>query len=671
MRLFFSLLFLALPVHASTWGEVNQSLLEENWALADIQLSELSKGTISQRERFNVLLNQAWVNLKLGLQDEAKSNVKRIKSLSYVPTELEKLTLNDTALMIKYQPIASLPEIDVRMTVDADESAGSDPEEKSYPYEQRYLFKTAQSASQWATKKIDQFLDSDVKQSVFIKPIAPKLDRGEFEKSEQFIARVEEAQNQYKKMMETFYQNERAKKLAVESQRRQREQYLPTVSRLYTQVALKKTIGKPEFILEPYVPDREYFLAKIQPEHSSDLFQGLTVAIDEPIATAPRLKGMLLQAKPALIFKYDTNGVKLASVLLELPDRSIREVTVIEQPEEQQQFASYQVPEIHYQPDDETTSSASRIFMGSSEVILNSIDPEIKRLKTALGSAQLSNNRQTIARLEQDIAQFESRVQQSFDDDLEAMLKKVAPVPENPNHYAIVVGINKYSKTLNVQFADRSARLFSKVVQRVLGVPKDNIIELYDEEATGSTIKTRLNFSGKNLKASDKLFFFYAGHGIPAQREEGDPYLLAHDMSAGFASMDEDMKLSNIWNLLTSSGEGKVVAFIDSCFSGNSDNRLIYEGVAPGLLKRKAFAQQGNDNLLIYTAGNEQQFANYYPEKGHRLFSYFLLKGLMEGIKQPEQLHRYLARNVQRISQKNGPDYMQTPQMNGTARETF
>ena len=662
MRLFFSLLILALPLQANTWSEANQSLLAEDWALADIQLDEISQGRISSRERFNVLLNQAWVKLKLGLQDEAATKIKRIESLSYTPTELEQLTVSDTALMIKYSHKAALPEVDTRIIVDTDEGAETEMSES------QYQFRSAQSASQWATKKIDQFLDTDEKQSAFIKPVAPKLIRGEFEKSGAFISRVEEAQNQYKKMMEQFYGNEREKKKRVDNQRRQREQYLPTVSRLYTQVALKRAIGKPELQLQPYNTESEYFLARINPENRSDLFKGLTIAIDEPIDTAPQFKQMLLQAKPALVFEYGSKGVRLASVLIELPDRSLREARVIEWPEEQQQFASYQVPEIHFQPEEDTDNqTAARSFTGSSEVWLKSVDPEIKRLKAELGSAQLANNQQVMARLQRDIAQFETRLQQSFDDDLEAMLKQIKPVAENPDHYAIVVGINKYAKTLNVQFADRSAKLFARVVNQVLGVPKENIIELYDEEATGSTIKTRLKFRGSNLKSSDKLYFFYAGHGIPAQMDQGDPYLLAHDMSAGFASLDDDMKLSNIWNLLSASGQGEVVAFLDSCFSGNSDNRLIYEGVAPGLLKRKKFSQSGDEKLLVYTAGNEQQFANYYPEKGHRLFSYFLLKGLMEGIRQPEQLHRYLTRNVQRVSQQNGPDYTQTPQMSGRA----
>lgn len=696
MKRFFILICLSLPVQADIWDDINQSLLAENWALADIQLYDVEKQTTSQRERFNVLLNQAWVKLKLGLTGEAQSKINKAKSLSYQPGELEKLTLDDTTLIIKYHHLSTSQEFDRLIIIDKSlnmDNASlyfnqSDTDNldlyisqvTGYTINELYgqqtdkansYFRNARSASVWTRRKIDEYMESGEESTPFIKPIPPKLLRGEFEKTDQFITRVEQAQNRYKKVVERFHQNEREKQQALVKQRRQKEQYLPTISRLYTQAAIKKTIGLPQFELQPYNAENEFFTAKIKPQNTSDFFQGLTVAIDEPIDTAREFKKLLLQAKPALIFSYSQKGVTLVKALIELPDQSLREARIIEQVEEQQ-LASYQVPEIEYQQDYVAAGIGSvGSLRTSSEVLLKSIDPEIKRLKTALNSAEIANDQQKIERLKNDIALFETRLQQSFDDDLEVLLKRIKTVPENPNLYAIVVGINQYAKTLNVEYADRSARLFAKIAQRVLGVPKSNIIELYNKEATGSTIKTRMKYRGRNLKAGDKLYFYYAGHGIPAQQEQGDPYLLAHDMSAGFASLDEDMRLSNIWGLLTKSGQGDIIAFLDSCFSGNADNRFIFEGVAPGLLKRKSFNRPAANNLLIYTAGNEVQFANYYPEKGHRLFSYFLARGLMKGIKQPEDLHQYLARNVERISQQNGPDYKQTPQMNGSVRGGF
>ena len=659
MKTLVILLFISLSVHAGSWTDINQSLTQKDWAMADLQLDELARKNVSDRERYNILLNHSWVKLNLGLTGEAKSLLGQINKLFYKPTELEALTLHDTSMMVKYHHISSLPPIENRIIIESSDYAQNDSTR---------LY-SAFSAASWTSKKIDEFLDIKQATSPFIKPLPPKLTRGEFEKPDDFIERVEIAQNQYKQGMELFYANEREKKLGLERQIKQRREYLPTLSRLYTQAAIKKTIGQSGFQLAKYNAITEYFPGQIVPSQQTDLFKGITIAVDEPIETAPTLKSPLNSAKPVLVFTFKNQEIQLSNVLLELPNNQIKEVRLIQDSLEQQ-FASYQVPEIEYSESSSAgITTASSVVEGKTEVLLKSIDPEIKRLKGALISAELANNQAAIVRLKNDIQQFESTLQQSFNDDLKAMLAKVNSVPENPNYYAVVVGINKYAKTINVEYADRSAQLFSQVLNRVLGVPKENIVELYNEDATSGNIKTRLKYQSSRIKKTDRLFFFYAGHGIPAQLQNGDPYLLAHDMDTGFASHDDDMKLTNIWKALTSSGQGEVVAFLDSCFSGKADNRWVYEGTAPGLLKRAKFDSFNAENLMVITAGNEQQFANYYPEKGHRLFSYFLLKGLMKGYKKPNDLYLYVSRNVTRISSMRGPDYEQTPQMNGKTIE--
>ena len=661
MRIFVVILFFSISAHAGLWNDVNQSLIQKNWAMADLQLDELSSQNVSDRERYNILLNQSWVKLNLGLTGEAKNLLTQIDRLTYEPTELEALTLHDTSLMVKYHHITSLPPIENRIIIDSSDNRLID----------RANLYSAFSAASWTSKKIDEFLKVKKDTSPFLKPMPPKLIRGEFEKPDDFIARVEIAQNQYKQAMELFYDSEQQKKSDLQREINQRRSYLPTLSRLYTQAAIRKTIGQPEFNLVKYNAITEYFPGRIIPSQQTDLFKGITIASDEPIETARDIKPLLKMAKPVLVFTFNNQEIQLSNVLLELPDHKIIEVRLIEDSVDQQ-FASYQVPEIEYSELDSTgLSTAASVVEGKTEVLLKSIDPEIKRLKNALVNAELANNQAAISRLKKDIQQFESTLQQSFDDDLKVLLAKVKPVQENPNYYAVVVGINKYAKTINVDYADRSAQLFTQVLNKVLGVPKANIVALYNEEATSGNIKTRLKYRGSKIRKTDRLFFFYAGHGIPSPINNGEPYLLAHDMDAGYASFDEDMKLTSIWQALTSSGQGEVIAFMDSCFSGKTDNRSVYEGIAPGLLKRAKFDHFSADNLLVFTAGNEHQFASYYPEKGHRLFSYFLLKGLMKGYRKPNDLYLYVSRNVANKSSMRGPDYEQTPQMNGKIIEKF
>ncbi len=651
----------SMNAHAGNWADVNKALMQEDWGLADIHLDELGQQRISQQERFNVMLNQAWVKYKLGLSGEAKILLSRISRLEYSPDELETLNLQDTLLTVKYDHIETLPPADNRVIVDAADELSSRSD---------YIY-SALSAATWTKRKVNEYLTVNSETTPFLKPIAPKLVRGEFEKPSDFIIRVEQAQNEYKQAMEKFYDSQRRNREKIEQIIDQRKAYLPTIARLYTQVAIKKTMGKPNFYLNAYNATTEYFPGRIASSKDTDLFSGVNVAIDEPIETAPNLKSLLRQAEPILVFSFSMQEIKLTNVLLELPNKRIIEARLIDKAIDQQ-LASYQVPEIAIDGSDEYVQTApGSVVEGKTEVLLKSLDPEIMRLKTELSKAESMNNQAVIARLKHDIKQFESTLQSSFNDDLETLLKKASHSREKLNYHAVIIGINQYQKTINVEYADRSAKLFSKVINKVLGVPNENITLLLDEEATSGSIKTRLRYIGNNLKKGERLFFFYAGHGIPAQNLGGAPFILAHDMDTGFASHDEDMKLSTIWSNLTSSGQGEVIAFLDSCFSGNSDNRWVYEGTAPGLLVREPISPLSNDQLMIFTAGNETQFANYYPEKGHRLFSYYLMKGLLSGKTSTEELFQFVRSNVAKVSSKRGPDYQQIPQKKGKNIETF
>ncbi len=655
------LVLASLNAHAATWSDVNRALADKNWTLADLHIEQLLHKNLSSRATFNARLNQAWVKLNLGLTGEAKAILGQIDDIDYAPSELEAMTYHDTQLTVRYHHIDTLPPVEDRIIIDSSAShAGTST----------YLYSSA-SAAAWTTKKVKDYLTVKSSATPFLKPIAPALVRGEFERPQDFILRVEEAQNQYKAAMQQFHESLKRKQQQQAEQAQLRKEFLPTISRLYTQAAIRRTIGAPVFSLGTYNATTEYFPARVGASRDTDLFKDIEIAIDQPLESAPQLKPLLRQAEPVLVFSFSDQEIHLTNVLIKLPDNRILEARVIDKAAEQQ-FATYQVPEISYaalsNPAEPEPGSS---VVGKTEVLLKSLDPEIMRLKGELSSAEQADNQAAIARLRRDIRQFESSLQQSFDDDLSQLLARVKPVPEKPNYYAVVVGINKYARTINVEFADRSASLFSEALNKVLGVPRDNIILLLNEDATSGNIKTRLRHMGRRIGEQDRLFFFYAGHGIPAQNQNGAPFILAHDMGTGFASQDEDMKLSNVWRDLTASGQGEVIAFLDSCFSGNADKRWVYKGTAPGLLVREPIDRVTSDRLLIFSAGNEKQFANYYPEKGHRLFSYFLIKGLIEGKTSPDDLHQYVRTHVSSVSTRRGPDYEQTPQMKGRDIQEF
>ena len=122
--------------------------------------------------------------------------------------------------------------------------------------------------------------------------------------------------------------------------------------------------------------------------------------------------------------------------------------------------------------------------------------------------------------------------------------------------------------------------------------------------------------------------------------------------------------LKNIYSSLSQTKAKKVVAFVDSCFSGKDDKgSLLFDGVAPVLKVKKTTFDKSK--MTIFTAGSSKNFSNQYKEKKHRLFSYYLMKGLAQGKTNTKELFAYVKRNVANKSRKLGSSYLQIPQLMG------
>jgi len=643
------------------WSEANDSLIAKDWEAAHLVLTRLSKGEkLTPRQQYSVNANHAWVLLQLGLKNDAKEKLNKIEMINYSPSILESASVEDTKVAILLDGITDLPPIHERIiySTSISESKGMS--------DLTFQVGSTKEMQEWVEQQIINYLTPRKIKEPFLKPQAPKMTRGEFEKSKDFIRRVEVAQKQYLEKVQKLQEKLIVEQEAVQQEQKQKLSHINTVRRQITQVALNKYMEDKRFNLNRYEADPEVFTGTIGETRSVGDEVDYRVVISVPHNLAKQLKPKLTDAEPILVFRLKDNKLLLHRVLLQLPDNEVRVAQIDDAHREDNFISTYEVPEVGFKLETGSSSISSIMqIQAATEVLALSIDPEILHLKKELITAKQKFNKNRIKSLQKEINQLESKWKNVYDDDLPKLLKSLPSQPTNRNNYAIVIGISKYANTLNVEYSDRSARFFAKVANKILGVPKNNVIELYDNDATGSTIKTRTAYMGKNLKADNRLYFYYAGHGIPAQSLGGEPYILPHDMSPGFASEDEDMMLSNIFASLTSSGEGSVIAFIDSCFSGNSDNRLIFEGVAPGVIRRKNIRTSEIKNLLVFSAGNEKQFANYYPEKGHRLFSYYLLHGLINGVRSPEKLHKYIQNSVKGASLLRGPEFQQTPQLNG------
>lgn len=74
--------------------------------------------------------------------------------------------------------------------------------------------------------------------------------------------------------------------------------------------------------------------------------------------------------------------------------------------------------------------------------------------------------------------------------------------------------------------------------------------------------------------------------------------------------------------------------------------------------------------LAVLTAGRGDQFSNWNKARGHRLFSYHLMRVLLEeGPKlQVTQIHSRLRERVLDDSRRLGPEFEQEPDLQGNGK---
>lgn len=188
--------------------------------------------------------------------------------------------------------------------------------------------------------------------------------------------------------------------------------------------------------------------------------------------------------------------------------------------------------------------------------------------------------------------------------------------------WALVIGINRYDRAPHLNYAVNDAKSVAAALPK-LGF--SGVKTLYDDEATKAEIERAIYGELKaKMKPDDRLFVFFAGHGIsvtlPRGGEEG--YLLPVDgdpdrpeLSA--IPMDEVKKMGRRVNAR------HIFVAIDSCFSGFAITRSAGDGPPSDADLAAALEEPV---VQVMTAGRKGQQAA--EEGGHGLFTRRLLEGL-------------------------------------------
>ena len=244
-----------------------------------------------------------------------------------------------------------------------------------------------------------------------------------------------------------------------------------------------------------------------------------------------------------------------------------------------------------------------------------------------------------------------------------------------PGRYALVIGINDYSRTGlgDLRFSESDARAMRDVLVEHGGFPADHVRLMLGEEATAEAIV--LYLAGLTNRTSypdaDTFVLYYSGHGgvfdsrSSSANAEGsrDNYLIPADGTSNRAmAARRNIGLDEMKRFLEESAFRRKVVLLDAC-----RNVLQVDARGGGFAALDLAEYADADGLKIMTGTRFGEVSWEDEALGHGVFTYYLLEGLLgkgadaAGVVTLAGLELSVAKGMAAYSRDN-PGRIQTPQ---------
>ncbi|MBI3564985.1 MAG: caspase family protein [Elusimicrobia bacterium] len=241
----------------------------------------------------------------------------------------------------------------------------------------------------------------------------------------------------------------------------------------------------------------------------------------------------------------------------------------------------------------------------------------------------------------------------------------VYKLPERPDDFAVVVGVEKYQGLPEATFARRDAEAVRDHLL-ALGYPQRNVVLLTDAQATKTNWAKYLDaWLPEKVTARSTVFFYYSGHGAP-DAATGQAYLLPVEGDPQYLEVSA-LRLEDLYAKLGALKAGRVLVAVDSCFSGAGGRSVLPKGARPLVSRIEVGRLSTSERIVTLTASAGDEVSGTIDAQGHGAFTYYLLKGLngaaadADGAVTVSGLHRYLKPKVADAAREQSRD--QTPEL--------
>jgi hypothetical protein len=247
-------------------------------------------------------------------------------------------------------------------------------------------------------------------------------------------------------------------------------------------------------------------------------------------------------------------------------------------------------------------------------------------------------------------------------------------VQANLKSYAIVIGVEQYRQKLpKADFAVHDAQMMTRYLTRVMGYREENVVTLLNDRALKSDLEKYFErWLGNNVEKEGTVFIYFSGHGAPDPKTGGG-FLVPYDGDPSFIA-ETGYSLKRLYAALEKLPAKRIVVALDSCFSGGGSRSVMAKGARPLVMNLQG-DMVATQNMSVLSASSGTQISSTYDEKGHGLFTYFLLKGIKDkdvvnpdGTLKVDDLFAYVKPQVELIARKQYNNE-QTPQLMGAKKD--
>ena len=188
----------------------------------------------------------------------------------------------------------------------------------------------------------------------------------------------------------------------------------------------------------------------------------------------------------------------------------------------------------------------------------------------------------------------------------------------------VIVAIEEYYKLSSIPGARANADAWHQWFEKTRQVPLDRIILLRDDEASKEGIEEAAKRAVQMASKEGRVWFIFIGHGAPSKDQKNGVLVGADAQQTAQSIYQRSVSQDTLVELLEGGPQSENLLVIDACFSGQTGNGALVEGLQPIIPVKTV----GPKKSTVLAAGQSNEFAGPLPGERRPAFSYLVLGAL-------------------------------------------